>query len=218
MFPVGFFVIALGMYLVDCAIQNRPPIATLEAIIADPKNLRSLLASSKGTGYASTFTGAGVNPAMPGYVLPATVPDNVNPQAAEAVTFARAQIGKPYRWGATGPNAFDCSGLIQAAYKYAGISLPRTTYQQITRGHRVSRKDLQLGDLVFPDPGHVQIYSGNGNVIEAPHTGAYVREVKMWGFLTARRVVSHVKVVTGSNSLAGLGGVYGTQPGHGGGN
>ena len=110
-------------------------------------------------------------------------------KALGAVTFARAQIGKPYVWGATGPNGFDCSGLVVAAYKSQGMSLTRTTYTQVLQGKAVAQKDLQIGDLVFPDAGHVQLYSGNGMIVEAPHTGANVREVKMWGFWRARRVV-----------------------------
>jgi cell wall-associated NlpC family hydrolase len=105
-----------------------------------------------------------------------------------AIRYALAQVGKPYKWGATGPNAFDCSGLVYAAFRSAGVKLPRTTYLQANIGSRISKANLQPGDLVFPDPGHVQIYLGNGTVVESPHTGANVRVVKMWGFWTARRV------------------------------
>lgn len=114
--------------------------------------------------------------------------------ANQAIAFARAQIGKPYAYGATGPNSFDCSGLIQAAYLSAGIILPRTTYSQINVGISVKQNDLQPGDLVFPDAGHVQIYVGTNNgvqqIIEAPHTGASVRLTNIWGFWQARRIVS----------------------------
>ncbi len=108
--------------------------------------------------------------------------------ADTAIAFARAQIDKPYVFGATGPNAYDCSGLVSAAYKSAGITLGRTTYQQILDGTSVDRSGLQPGDLIFPDPGHVQLYVGNNEVIEAPHTGAFVRQVQIWGFWKARRV------------------------------
>lgn len=193
MFPLGFFVVALGMYLVDCAVKNRSPVATLEKIVQDPKNLRGILKQTSGTGYASTYQGvSGFDSFYLGPNSPFANPSKgaSNSQTAnDAVAWARAQIGKPYRWGATGPGAFDCSGLVMEAYKHAGLNLPRTSYQMLTVGHKVKRADLQVGDLVFPDPGHVQIYSGNGNIIEAPHTGLNVREVKMWGFMTARRVV-----------------------------
>ncbi|MEU6664528.1 NlpC/P60 family protein [Streptomyces sp. NPDC046727] len=98
-------------------------------------------------------------------------------RAAAAVSYAYGKLGSPYVWGATGPNAFDCSGLAQAAYRSAGISLPRTTYAQINAGRRVSRSELQPGDLVFFYSGisHVGIYVGNGQMIHAPNPSAPVR-------------------------------------------
>jgi hypothetical protein len=111
--------------------------------------------------------------------------------ADSAIAYALAQVGKPYVYGATGPNGYDCSGLVMAAYAHAGIKLPRTTYAQVLVGTRISSSRLLApGDLVFPDPGHVQIYLGNGRVVEAPHTGAQVRVMNMWGFWTARRVTA----------------------------
>lgn len=123
--------------------------------------------------------------------------------AAVAIAYARAQQGKPYKWGATGPDAYDCSGLVQAAFKAAGISLPRTSYQQITAGTKVDRADLQPGDLVFPNLGHVQIYTGNGQIIESPHAGATVVERPSWGFLTARRVTTPTAATTGTSAPSG---------------
>ncbi|MFD4788060.1 NlpC/P60 family protein [Streptomyces sp. NPDC058459] len=98
-------------------------------------------------------------------------------RASAAVAYAYRKLGSPYVWGATGPNAFDCSGLIQAAYRSAGISLPRTTYAQINAGRRVSRSQLQPGDLVFFYSGisHVGMYIGNGRMIHAPNPSAPVR-------------------------------------------
>jgi uncharacterized protein YycO len=106
------------------------------------------------------------------------------------IRFASAQIGKPYAWAAEGPNAYDCSGLVWASYKSVGITVPRTTGLLITAGHGVSKAELAPGDLVFPNPGHVQIYVGGGRVIEAPTTGIPVRNVPMWGFWRARRIVA----------------------------
>lgn len=106
-----------------------------------------------------------------------------------AIAFARAQLGKPYLFGATGPNAYDCSGLVFAAYKAAGVSIGRTTYQQIFNGREIARTDLVAGDLLFPDSGHVQLYVGSNRIIEAPHTGTFVREQTVNGFWRARRVV-----------------------------
>ncbi|MFE4535040.1 C40 family peptidase [Streptomyces scopuliridis] len=100
-----------------------------------------------------------------------------NARAAAAVAYAYGALGKPYVWGATGPGAFDCSGLSQAAWRSAGVALPRTTYTQINTGQRVSRGDLAPGDLVFFFSGisHVGIYVGDGQMIHAPRPGSAVR-------------------------------------------
>ncbi|MBP2049522.1 cell wall-associated NlpC family hydrolase [Streptomyces griseochromogenes] len=113
-------------------------------------------------------------------------------RAAAAVAYSYQKLGSPYVWGATGPNAFDCSGLAQAAYRSAGISLPRTTYAQINAGRRVSRSELQPGDLVFFYAGisHVGIYVGDGQMIHAPNPSAPVRlaPVDLMPFAGATRV------------------------------
>ena len=98
-------------------------------------------------------------------------------RAAEAVAFAYRSLGLPYVWGATGPNAYDCSGLTQAAWRSAGVSLPRTTYTQVNAGTRVPESQLRPGDLVFFYSGlsHVGLYIGGGEMIHAPHPGAPVR-------------------------------------------
>ncbi|WP_374109189.1 C40 family peptidase [Streptomyces sp. CC228A] len=98
-------------------------------------------------------------------------------RSAKAVAFAYGAIGKPYQWGATGPSSYDCSGLTQAAWRAAGVALPRTTYSQINAGQRVARSQLSPGDLVFFYSGlsHVGIYIGDGKMIHAPRTGSTVR-------------------------------------------
>ncbi|MFD7134984.1 NlpC/P60 family protein [Streptomyces sp. NPDC059894] len=103
-------------------------------------------------------------------------------KAEKALAFARAQIGKPYVWGATGPESYDCSGLTQAAWKAAGVTLPRTTYDQVDAGTTVSLADALPGDLIFfyDDVSHVGIYIGNGMMIHAPKPGAYVREESVY--------------------------------------
>ncbi|WP_369261411.1 NlpC/P60 family protein [Streptomyces sp. R35] len=103
-------------------------------------------------------------------------------KAAKAIAFARAQIGKPYVWGATGPGSYDCSGLTQAAWKAAGVTLPRVTTDQVNAGTTVSLSDAQPGDLVFfyDDVSHVGLYIGNGMMIHAPKPGAYVREESIY--------------------------------------
>jgi peptidoglycan DL-endopeptidase CwlO len=113
-------------------------------------------------------------------------------RAAAAIQFALAQRGKPYVSGGTGPGAYDCSGLTQAAYRAAGISIGRTTWDQVKDGVAVSESDLLPGDLVFFYSGisHVGIYLGNGQVVHAPHTGAVVEVAPMsWmPFAAARRI------------------------------
>ncbi|MGW7022317.1 NlpC/P60 family protein [Streptomyces decoyicus] len=103
-------------------------------------------------------------------------------KAEKALAFARAQTGKPYVWGATGPSSYDCSGLTQAAWKAAGVDLPRTTWDQVKVGQRIATKDLKPGDLVFfyDDISHVGMYIGGGKMIHAPHPGANVREESIY--------------------------------------
>jgi peptidoglycan DL-endopeptidase CwlO len=98
-----------------------------------------------------------------------------NSRAGIAVRAALSRLGKPYVWGAAGPDRFDCSGLTQWSYARAGIHLDRTTYQQISDGSPVPRSQVRPGDLVFPSAGHVQMAIGNNLVVEAPHAGATVR-------------------------------------------
>ncbi len=103
--------------------------------------------------------------------------------AARATAFALAQVGKPYQWAATGPGSFDCSGLTQAAYRSAGLAIPRVAAAQWSSGQHVDLGDLQRGDLVFfaydhQNPTtihHVGMYLGDGLMVEAPFTGADVR-------------------------------------------
>ncbi|MFV5993403.1 NlpC/P60 family protein [Streptomyces sp. NPDC056231] len=115
-----------------------------------------------------------------------------NARAAEAIAFAYGALGKPYVWGATGPSSFDCSGLTQAAWRSAGVSLPRTTYTQINAGRNIPRSELAPGDLVFFYSGisHVGLYIGDGQMIHAPHPGAPVRIAPIDGmpFAGATRV------------------------------
>jgi len=99
-------------------------------------------------------------------------------QAGRAVAFAYGQLGKPYVWGAAGPGAFDCSGLVSAAWSSAGVSIPRTTYEQWASLPHIPMSDLQPGDLIlYNGESHVSIYVGNGYIIDAPHTGAVVEKV-----------------------------------------
>lgn len=111
-------------------------------------------------------------------------------QVAAVLAYARAQLGKPYLWGGSGPAAYDCSGLTSQAYAAAGITLPRTSETQWRAGAAVPAGAEQPGDLVFFNPagnglpGHVGIYLGGGLMLDAPHTGAYVRTEAVAGFGT----------------------------------
>ncbi|GAA1934690.1 C40 family peptidase [Streptomyces sodiiphilus] len=98
-------------------------------------------------------------------------------RATSALGAAQSKLGSPYVYGSPGPNSFDCSGLTSWAFAQAGISLPRTSQAQANVGTRVSRDQLQPGDLVFfyGDLGHVGIYSGNGQMIHSPRPGTVVR-------------------------------------------
>ncbi len=96
--------------------------------------------------------------------------------AAKAIDYARAQLGKPYRWGGEGPGSFDCSGLMMRSWQAGGVRLPRTAAAQYHATKRVSRSELLPGDLVFSNGlGHVRMYIGNGKTIEAPRSGLNVR-------------------------------------------
>jgi cell wall-associated NlpC family hydrolase len=148
--------------------------------------------SAPGTGRASrATTGSGSRETLQSPApTAASAPDS---RASAAVSYAYSKLGSPYVWGATGPNAFDCSGLVQAAYRSAGVELPRTTYSQIGAGRRVSRSELLPGDLVFfySAISHVGIYIGNGQMIHAPNPSAPVRvaPIDEMPFTGATRVV-----------------------------
>jgi cell wall-associated NlpC family hydrolase len=122
-----------------------------------------------------------------GFSLPPGTPVPV----VVAISYALAQLGKPYIWGGVGPAGFDCSGLVMMAYQAAGISLPRTTFQQVFLGTPVySFSQLEPGDLIFTpgsdgtatDPGHVGMYIGSGLVVSAPETGDPVMITPLSGY------------------------------------
>src|SRR5579862_4826070 len=106
-----------------------------------------------------------------------------NQVVAAAIGYAEQQLGKPYLWGGTGPDAFDCSGLVMMAYRAAGVNIARTSEQQWATETRVAASQVQPGDLVFfagsdgtpTSPGHVGLVIGNGQMIEAYATGFPIR-------------------------------------------
>lgn len=112
------------------------------------------------------------------------------PAAQVAVNAALSRLGSPYIWGATGPNTFDCSGLMQWAYARAGINLPRVAAAQAQYGSLVASASLQPGDLVFfySPVSHVGMYIGGGKMINAPTAGEVVKIASVGSVVSARRV------------------------------
>jgi cell wall-associated NlpC family hydrolase len=119
--------------------------------------------------------------------MPANVPEGrqrgTKAGAAKSVAYARAQIGKPYLWAADGPASFDCSGLVMMAWRQSGVSLPHWSVAQYAAGKKISLANIRPGDMVFfasdlteyRSIHHVGLYIGNGQMIEAPFTGSFVR-------------------------------------------
>lgn len=150
--------------------QRRQTQLREAAEAAEAARIRAQVGAAGSVGSSSSATG----------VSPANLPAPNSKAAGTAISFAKAQLGKPYLWGGTGPGAFDCSGLTLGAWTSAGGRLPRTAQWQYTATARVAIADLQPGDLVFFGPNdraihHVGLYVGNGTMIEAPHTGAVIR-------------------------------------------
>lgn len=148
---------------------------------------------------------------------PKKLPENyalpTDPTLSAAVTYALAQLGKPYVWGAQGPDAFDCSGLMQAAWAYAGVGISRTTYTQVHDGVAVgSLAQVRPGDLVFipgadgtpTNPGHVGMYIGHGLMVDAydESRGVILTTLDSW----ASKVVAIRRVAVGSDEQPPVGG------------
>ena len=165
--------------------RTEAGIATLKGQLAGHKNsLGKLIAAQKATLASLTVPQQQVVASQSiggnGSSAPQQYTGSTSTQAGKAVAFAYAQLGKPYVWGATGPGSYDCSGLVQAAWSAAGVSIPRTTYDQWASLPHVSTSALEPGDLLFFDgEGHVAMYVGGGYMIDAPHTGLDVEKVSM---------------------------------------
>jgi hypothetical protein len=181
---VGAFA-SMGLPDTDAVVdRSRSPLlglmpdagVVIAAPHADPVRLRAAVHKLLGATVGVQLLDRVVSVKDPGAILPRTTLSTVLRAAA-------GRIGMPYRWGATGPTAFDCSGLVGWAYHQAGIELPRTAAQLWYAGPHVSYADAQPGDLLFwtydpTAPGfidHVAIYAGNGMMIVAPHTGETVQ-------------------------------------------
>jgi len=156
--------------------------STLQKTIAQQQSLLAQLTPQQQAG-----TGPG-NPTSPspgsGHNPP---PPRVSGAAGKAVDFAFAQLGCPYVFGGTGPchQGYDCSGLVQAAWAYAGVSIPRTSEEQAGLP-AVPLAEIQPGDILeFVGNGHVGLYVGHGMLIDSPHTGLNVEEVAFSGWYMA---------------------------------
>lgn len=110
---------------------------------------------------------------VPAPAWPEPIPAPNDPASA-AISFAEAQLGKRYCWGGTGPSCFDCSGLVQSAWRAAGARLPRTTNDQARALVTVPLDDVRPGDIFWWSHGHVGLYVGGGAIIDAYHSGAGV--------------------------------------------
>ena len=113
--------------------------------------------------------------------------------AQKAVSYAYQQLGCPYVWGGNGPcdQGFDCSGLMQQAWASAGVSIPRTTWDQLSGLPHVAESEMRPGDLlIVHGGGHVGMYVGNGWVIDAPHQGANVEKVSRDDFVNWNGLVA----------------------------
>jgi cell wall-associated NlpC family hydrolase len=131
---------------------------------------------SNGSGSSSSGGSASAPPPV------ANPAPNQSVAIQRAIAYAKAQLGKPYQWGAAGPRTFDCSGLTMQAWARGGKALPHYSVAQFYQSTRVSMADAKPGDLLFWSSNggasgihHVALYLGGGQFIEAPHTGAYVR-------------------------------------------
>jgi cell wall-associated NlpC family hydrolase len=112
-------------------------------------------------------------------------------RAQAIVNYGLAQVGKPYRWAAAGPGSYDCSGLVMMALRQVGISVPHQDQSILYNGQgwRVSRANLQPGDIVWPHVGHVAIYIGNGRIVHAAGYRYGVITGNLYSFLAAKRYV-----------------------------
>ncbi|MFD7705546.1 C40 family peptidase [Streptomyces sp. NPDC059785] len=136
--------------------------------------------SKAGTVSALTVAAVGGGLVVPGAAADASAATS----ATKALHVAASKKGSPYKWGATGPHRFDCSGLTLYSYKKAGKKLPRTAAQQYNKTRHVSASSRKAGDLVFFHSGrsvyHVGIYAGKGKIWHSPKTGDVVKLQKIW--------------------------------------
>ncbi len=156
------------MAVAALASQRKARKKTITAAVARQQALLNQLTAQQ----QAALSGAGTTVA--------TYTGTTATAAGKAVAFAYAQLGKPYVWGATGPGSYDCSGLVQAAWAAAGVSIPRTTYDQYSALPHVPMSAIRPGDLIYFDGlGHVAMYVGSNMIIDAPQPGQNVEYISL---------------------------------------
>ena len=165
--------------------QEEQRRAAAEKARSDAEMARIRLAATRAAARAAANTSTAAAVASAPRAGPGIDPANLavpnapapSPGAAAAVAYAKAQLGKPYRYAGVGPAAYDCSGLTMMAWAQSGVSMPHGSIAQGNMFPRVPDSALQPGDLViyYPDHHHVGMYAGNGMTISATHTGDFVR-------------------------------------------
>jgi cell wall-associated NlpC family hydrolase len=161
------------------ALLDRQLLARKRSVMRSLHRQRALLSSlTARQREAAAQSMPGLNASLSG-----TYSGPTGTQADQAVAYAYSKLGDPYVWGATGPSTFDCSGLAMAAWASAGVTIPRTTFEQVAALPAVPLSALRPGDLLFfLGDDHVGMYVGGGYLIDAPHTGAYVEKVPFTGW------------------------------------
>lgn len=168
---IGWALVAVGTWFIYCGWTGVPPVKTVIQVVTNPAKAQTIVKGAK------------------------TKQLTFNSKGEGAVAYCRAQIGKTY-WD---KDVMGCSGLVTKGYASVGVSLPNWAPSLLAIGEKINSKDdLQIGDLVFPSipgtvVGHVQIYSGNGNIIEATVPGKPVVERPIWGFPTNKIRASRPK-------------------------
>lgn len=190
--------------MVYAAIKQESPLTLLSRTIG----------GQKGENVVKVGAGSGISNISP----------SVSGNVAAAIAFAKQHIGDSYAFGAIGPAIWDCSSFVQAALAKAGVTIPRTTFEQVKGGNEVAYGDLAPGDLVFTrgldesgnwvDYGHVQMYVGGGKTIQAANTRSGVIESLVPASGSVQAIRRYVSDPTGKVSL---GSIFGSAGGGGGG-
>jgi peptidoglycan DL-endopeptidase CwlO len=177
---------AAGAHAGELAAVEQRQAAIVAQLAASKARIQQLVSQTRRTlsqlqaaeRRQTAATAATPPPASP----PAAPPAPVGGRVAAVVAYANAQLGKPYAWGAAGPDAFDCSGLTMMAWAQAGVSLPHSSRAQFGVGRRVTQSELQPGDLIFRNSpiSHVAMYVGGGMQVAATHTGSTVKRQSAW--------------------------------------